>query len=158
MLDLDFQRKTNFLVRFFSCFNKFFMLKFYLKNLNLSESLLKNEYVNILFILIIAIFLSIAIVFLSYLLVMQQPESEKLSSYECGFEPYEDARHKFDVQFYLIAILFVIFDIETMLVLPWVLTISKLAGLGYWCVIDFFFELITCYIYVIFSQSLNFKF
>ena len=89
VLDLDFQRKTNFLVRFFSCFNKFFMLKFYLKNLNLSESLLKNEYVNILFILIIAIFLSIAIVFLSYLLVMQQPESEKLSSYECGFEPYE---------------------------------------------------------------------
>lgn len=66
----------------------------------------------------VAIILSIIIVLFSYLLAIQTPETEKLSSYECGFEPYEDARNSFDVKFYLIAILFIVFDIETMFLLP----------------------------------------
>ena len=93
---------------------------------NIEESILKNEYICILIYLTIAIVLSIVIITFSYLLVIQNPETEKLSTYECGFEPYEDARHTFDVKFYLVAILFIVFDIETMFLLPWSISISQL--------------------------------
>ena len=72
----------------------------------------------ILIFVFVAILLSVIILFFSYILVVQNPETEKLSSYECGFEPYEDARHTFDVKFYLVAILFIVFDIETMFLIP----------------------------------------
>jgi NADH-quinone oxidoreductase subunit A len=85
---------------------------------HLNDSLFYNEYTVILTFLFIAIILSIIIVLFSYLLAVQKPETEKLSTYECGFEPYEDARHTFDVKFYLIAILFIVFDIETMFLIP----------------------------------------
>ena len=75
--------------------------------LHLNSSLFYNEYSVILIFLAIAIVLSIIIILLSYTLAVQKPETEKLSTYECGFEPYEDARHTFDVKFYLIAILFI---------------------------------------------------
>ena len=65
-----------------------------------------------------AILLSVVIVSLSYFLAVQNPETEKLSTYECGFEPYEDARHTFDVKFYLVAVLFLIFDLEVAFLLP----------------------------------------
>jgi NADH-quinone oxidoreductase subunit A len=99
--------------------------------LNINESLYKFEYLAILIFLIFAVVLSLIIVGLSYLLSIQNPESEKLSTYECGFEPYEDSRHKFDVKFYLVAILFIIFDIETMFLLPWSVTLSQLNLLGF---------------------------
>jgi len=85
---------------------------------HLNDSLFYNEYTVILTFLFIAIILSIIIVLFSYLLAVQKPETEKLSTYECGFEPYEDVRHTFDVKFYLIAILFIVFDIETMFLIP----------------------------------------
>ena len=77
-----------------------------------------NEYIVIVTFLFVAIVLSIVIILLSYLLAVQKPETEKLSTYECGFEPYEDARHTFDVKFYLIAILFIVFVIETVFLIP----------------------------------------
>jgi NADH-quinone oxidoreductase subunit A len=83
-----------------------------------NDSLFYNEYLIVLIFLFIAIILSIIIVLFSYFLAVQKPETEKLSTYECGFEPYEDARHTFDVKFYLIAILFIVFDIETMFLIP----------------------------------------
>jgi NADH-quinone oxidoreductase subunit A len=86
--------------------------------LHSNSSLFYNEYCVILIFLSIAIILSIIIILLSYTLAVQKPETEKLSTYECGFEPYEDARHTFDVKFYLIAILFIVFDIETMFLIP----------------------------------------
>lgn len=82
------------------------------------DSLFYSEFSVILIFLFVAIVLSIVIVLFSYLLAVQKPETEKLSTYECGFEPYEDARHTFDVKFYLIAILFIVFDIETMFLIP----------------------------------------
>ena len=82
------------------------------------DSLFYNEYIVILSFLGVAIILSVIIVLFSYILAIQKPETEKLSTYECGFEPYEDARHTFDVKFYLIAILFIVFDIETMFLIP----------------------------------------
>lgn len=86
--------------------------------LHSNSSLFYTEYSVILTFLAIAIILSTIIILLSYVLAVQKPETEKLSTYECGFEPYEDARHTFDVKFYLIAILFIVFDIETMFLIP----------------------------------------
>jgi len=77
------------------------------------SSLFFDEYYYILIFLIFSILLSLVIFFLSFLLANQNPDTEKLSSYECGFDPYEDARNTFDVRFYLVAILFIIFDLET---------------------------------------------
>ena len=122
---------------------------------NESESLLKNEYLSILIYLVIAILLSIIIITFSYLLVVQNPETEKMSAYECGFEPYEDARHKFDVKFYLVAMLFIIFDIETMYLIPWSITVSKLNLLGFWSMIDFIIELGVGFIYVWYIGGLD---
>jgi NADH-quinone oxidoreductase subunit A len=86
--------------------------------IHFKDSLFYNEYSIILTFLFIAIVLSVLIVLFSYILAVQKPETEKLSTYECGFEPYEDARHTFDVKFYLVAILFIVFDIETMFLIP----------------------------------------
>ena len=123
--------------------------------LNLNESLFKFEYLAILIFLIIAILLSLIIVGFSYLLSIQNPEPEKLSTYECGFEPYEDSRHKFDVRFYLVAILFIIFDIETMFLLPWSVTLSQLNLLGFWSMIDFIIELGVGFVYVWYIGALE---
>ena len=123
--------------------------------LNFNESLFKFEYLVILIFLIISILLSLVIVGLSYLLSIQNPEPEKLSTYECGFEPYEDSRHKFDIKFYLVAILFIIFDIETMFLLPWSVSLSQLNLLGFWSMIDFIIELGTGFIYVWYIGALE---
>jgi len=122
---------------------------------NLNESLFKFEYFGILIFLIVAIFLSLIIIGFSYLLSVQNPEPEKLSTYECGFEPYEDSRHKFDVRFYLVAILFIIFDIETMFLLPWSITLSQLNLLGFWSMIDFIIELGVGFVYVWYIGALE---
>jgi NADH-quinone oxidoreductase subunit A len=66
----------------------------------------------------IALLISGVVLGLSYLLAVQAPDSEKLSAYECGFEPFEDARNKFDVRFYIVAILFIIFDLEVAILFP----------------------------------------
>lgn len=123
--------------------------------LNFSESLFKFEYLVILIFLIISILLSFVIVGLSYLLSIQNPEPEKLSTYECGFEPYEDSRHKFDIKFYLVAILFIIFDIETMFLLPWSVSLSQLNLLGFWSMMDFIIELGVGFIYVWYIGALE---
>ena len=125
--------------------------------LNLNNSLFKTEYFSILLFLIIAILLSFIIIIFSYLLAIQNPETEKLSTYECGFEPYEDARHTFDVKFYLVAILFIIFDIETMFLLPWSISVSQLSTIGFWSMIDFIIELGIGFIYVWYVGALEWE-
>jgi len=89
-------------------------------------SIVKKEYIAVLIFLIFAIILTLIILGSSYFLVKQNPEVEKLSAYECGFEPYEDSRHTFDIKFCIIAILFIIFDIEIMFLIPWSVSISKI--------------------------------
>lgn len=118
------------------------------QSLSIFESLLKEDYFSIHVFMNFAIFLSVLIVFASYFLVTQKPESEKLSTYECGFEPYEDAKNRFDVQFYVIAILFVLFDIEIIVLLPWCLELSTQSMLGYWSMIEFILELGLGFVYV----------
>lgn len=120
------------------------ILFFNLKN----DSLILHEYLPIFIFIILATIISLVIVTLSYLLARQNPDIEKLSTYECGFEPYEDARTQFDVKFYLIAILFIVFDVEIMFMLPWSIVISKINVLGFWSMIDFTIELGIGLIYV----------
>lgn len=125
--------------------------------LNKTESLLKSNYITIFIYLVISVLLSIVIINFSFLLVIQTPETEKLSSYECGFEPYEDARHQFDIKFYLIAILFVIFDIETMFLLPWTVCLAQLNSLGFWSMVDFVLELGVGFVYIWYIGGLEWK-
>jgi len=122
---------------------------------SLNESLLKNEYLGIFIYFIIAVVLSLILVILSYTLSNQKPDLEKLSSYECGFEPYEDTRHRFDVKFCVIAILFIIFDIEIMFLFPWCVTLSQLNLLGFWSMVDFVLELGIAFVYVWTMQALD---
>ena len=121
----------------------------------LDNSLVKKEYSIILIFLVFAVVLTVVIIGASYLLARQNPESEKLSAYECGFEPYEDTRHTFDVRFCVIAILFIIFDIEIMFLIPWCISISKLDLLGFWSMIDFLFELGIGFFYVWYVRALD---
>ena len=125
--------------------------------LNNNLSLFHFEIFPVLIFLVISVVLSLVIINLSYFLSIQNPETEKLSSYECGFEPYEDARNIFDVKFYIVAILFIIFDIETMFLLPWSVTISQLNVLGFWSMIDFIIELVVGYIYIWYVGALEWE-
>lgn len=122
---------------------------------NQDSSFLYFEFLPILIFLGIAILLALIIVGLSYFLAIQNPDTEKLSSYECGFEPYEDARNIFDVKFYIVAILFILFDIETMFLLPWSISISQLNVLGFWSMIDFVIELGIGFVYVWYVGALE---
>ena len=130
-------------------------LNIYSNSFFFNISIFKEEYLGILIFLIVAILLALIIAIFSYTLISQKPESEKLSSYECGFEPYEDTRSKFDVKFCLVAILFILFDIEIVFLLPWSITISKLNLLGFWSMIDFLLELGVGFIYVWKLQALE---
>lgn len=120
-----------------------------------NNSLIKQEYLILLIFLIFAVVLTVIIMGASYFLVRQNPEAEKLSAYECGFEPYDDARQTFDVRFCTIAILFIIFDIEIMFLIPWCISISKLSLLGFWSMIDFLIELGIGFFYVWYVKALD---
>lgn len=110
-------------------------------------SLFYEEYLPIWVALFVSIALSIIIFGLSYALATQNPDTEKLSSYECGFDPYEDARNTFDVRFYLVAILFIIFDLEAVFFFPWAISLSHLTSWGFWTMIDFIIELALGFLY-----------
>lgn len=106
-----------------------------------------QEYARIFLFFIFSVFLSSAILVLSLRASKYNPDVEKLSSYECGFDPYEDARNVFEVRFYLVAILFIIFDLETIFFFPWCVSISFLTLEGFWGMIDFTIELLVGYMY-----------
>jgi len=129
-------------------------MKSYFLNLK-NISLLKEELLPVFVLLMISIIITILILSLSYILAVQNPETEKLSSYECGFEPYEDARHKFSVNFYIVAILFIIFDIEAMFLFPWSASLSNIDLVGFWSMIDFIIELGVGFIYILYVGALD---
>ncbi len=97
--------------------------------------------------IIFSIILSCVIILFSYLVSNSIPDVEKVSAYECGFDPYEDARNMFDVRFYLVAILFIIFDLEAVYFFPWCVSFSFLSFEGFWCMFDFILELIVGFLY-----------
>jgi NADH-quinone oxidoreductase subunit A len=101
----------------------------------------------------ILLFIAIAFVFgglmvaVGTLLGPHRPDSEKLSPYECGFEAFEDARMKFDVRYYLVAILFILFDLEIAFLFPWAVTLNEIGSLGFWSMMVFLAILVVGFIY-----------
>jgi NADH-quinone oxidoreductase subunit A len=110
------------------------------------ESLLL-QYLPILIFLGIAGGLALVMVVASLIVARQRPDTEKLSAYECGFEAFEDARIKFDVRFYLVAILFIIFDLEVAFLFPWAITLGKIGAYGFWSMMVFLGVLTIGFIY-----------
>ena len=105
------------------------------------------EYLPIMVFLGVAIGLSCVMVLASLIAARQKPDSAKLSAYECGFEAFADSRHRFDVRFYLVAILFIIFDLEVAFLFPWAITLKENGMLGFWSMIVFLGVLTIGFIY-----------
>jgi NADH-quinone oxidoreductase subunit A len=110
-------------------------------------TIFSNEIFKVGILFIFSNLLSLLILFLSLRVGADNPDTEKLSAYECGFDPYEDARNVFDVRFYLVAILFIIFDLEAVYFFPWCASFSFLSVEGFFSMIDFTIELLIGYIY-----------
>jgi NADH-quinone oxidoreductase subunit A len=110
------------------------------------EALLRG-YLPILMFLGVAILVAGAAVTASFILARQNPDSEKLSPYECGFAAFDDARRKFDVRFYLVAILFIIFDLEVAFLFPWAVSLAKIGAFGFWSMMGFLGILTIGFIY-----------
>ncbi len=105
------------------------------------------EYLPILIFIFIALALAVGMTFLSFVIGDSQPDGEKLSAYECGFEAFDDARGRFDVRFYLVAILFIIFDLEVAFLFPWAITLGKIGLFGFWSMMIFLSVLTIGFIY-----------
>jgi len=105
------------------------------------------EYLPILIFLGIAVGLTAAMVIASYIMAPQRPDSEKVSAYECGFEAFDDARSKFDVRFYLVAILFIVFDLEVTFLFPWATVLGEIGVFGFWSMVLFLGILTIGFIY-----------
>ncbi|MQA65271.1 MAG: NADH-quinone oxidoreductase subunit A [Alphaproteobacteria bacterium] len=105
------------------------------------------QYVPILMFLGIAAGLAAIMVVASFIAARQRPDSEKLSAYECGFDPFDDARGRFDVRFYLVAILFIIFDLEVAFLFPWAVALGDIGLFGFWSMIVFLAVLTIGFVY-----------
>ena len=106
-----------------------------------------TEYLSIIIFLFLALFLSIGFIVVNYLASPSNPDPEKLSAYECGFEPFNDSRMEFDIRFYLVAILFIIFDLEIVFLFPWAITLGNLGLFGFFSMMLFLFILTIGFIY-----------
>jgi len=106
-----------------------------------------KDYLSIILFLIIALGLSVAFIVINFVLSPKKPDPEKLSAYECGFEPFNDSRMEFDVRFYLVAILFIIFDLEIAFLFPWAISLGNIGLLGFCSMMIFLFILTVGFIY-----------
>ncbi|PIR39724.1 MAG: NADH-quinone oxidoreductase subunit A [Alphaproteobacteria bacterium CG11_big_fil_rev_8_21_14_0_20_39_49] len=86
-------------------------------------------------------------VVIPFIVALRRPDKEKLSQYECGFEAFSDARGKFDVRFYLVAILFIIFDLEIAFLFPWAISLKEIGAFGFWSMMVFLGVLTVGFIY-----------
>jgi NADH-quinone oxidoreductase subunit A len=105
------------------------------------------EYLPILVFLALAIGLAAVMVLASVLVARQRPDVEKLSAYECGFEAFDDTRGRFDVRFYLVAILFIIFDLEVAFLFPWAVALGDIGMFGFWSMMLFLAVLTIGFVY-----------
>ena len=106
-----------------------------------------KDYLSIILFLIIALGLSVAFIVINFIFSPKKPDPEKLSAYECGFEPFNDSRMEFDVRFYLVAILFIIFDLEIAFLFPWAISLGNIGILGFCSMMIFLFILTVGFIY-----------
>ena len=105
------------------------------------------DYLSIIIFVFVALGLSIGFIVLNFLFSPKNPDPEKLSAYECGFEAFGDSRMEFDVRFYLVAILFIIFDLEVAFLFPWAVTLGKIGIFGFFSMMIFLLILTIGFIY-----------
>ena len=105
------------------------------------------EYVPILIFTLIAGAMAVGALAASMIAARQKPDPEKLSTYECGFEAFTDTRGRFDVRFYLVAILFIIFDLEVAFLFPWAISLGGIGMLGFWSMVIFLAVLTVGFVY-----------
>ena len=106
-----------------------------------------KDYFPIILFLAVALILSIGFIVINFLFSPKNPDPEKLSAYECGFEAFSDSRMEFDVRFYLVAILFIIFDLEIAFLFPWAISLGNIGLLGFWSMMFFLGVLTIGFIY-----------
>ena len=106
-----------------------------------------SQYLPIVIFLAVAFFIGAALLVAPFLVAIRNPDPEKVSAYECGFNAFDDARMKFDVRFYLVSILFIIFDLEVAFLFPWAVSFGKIGMLGFWSMIVFLGVLTIGFIY-----------
>ncbi len=106
-----------------------------------------QNYLPILIFMVIGLLFGGAMLAIGFVLAPRRPDSEKLSPYECGFEAFEDSRMKFDVRYYLVAILFIIFDLEIAFLFPWAVVLREVGMLGFWAMMLFLAILVIGFIY-----------
>ena len=106
-----------------------------------------KDYLPIIIFLVLALVLSCAFIIINFILSPKNPDPEKLSAYECGFDAFDDSRMEFDVRFYLVAILFIIFDLEIAFLFPWAITLGKTGIFGFWSMMVFLAVLTIGFIY-----------
>ncbi|BDA51701.1 NADH-ubiquinone oxidoreductase chain 3 (mitochondrion) [Coccomyxa sp. Obi] len=105
------------------------------------------EYLAIFIYFLIATGLAMILLGVSFIAASRKPDPEKISAYECGFDPFDDARSRFDVQFYLVAILFIIFDLEVTFLFPWALVLNRVGLFGFWSMMAFLLILTIGFVY-----------
>ncbi|MDQ0345728.1 MULTISPECIES: NADH-quinone oxidoreductase subunit A [Ancylobacter] len=110
-------------------------------------SSLLQDYLPVVIFIGVSAFIGIALLVAPFLVAFSRPDPEKMSAYECGFNAFDDARMKFDVRFYLVAILFIIFDLEVAFLFPWAITFGELGNFGFWSMMVFLFVLTIGFVY-----------
>lgn len=105
------------------------------------------DYLPILIFVGIAVGMTMMILMASFMVARQNPDSEKLSPYECGFDPFDDTRMRFDVRYYLVAILFIIFDLEVAFLFPWAVSLGNIGLFGFWSMMIFLAILTIGFVY-----------
>ena len=106
-----------------------------------------QDYLPIVIFMSLCLFITLLLIIPPLLVAPKNPDPEKLSPYECGFEPFDDARSKFDIRFYLVAILFIIFDLEIAFLFPWAISLGNIGALGFWSMMVFLTVLTIGFIY-----------
>src|SRR5689334_6850126 len=110
-------------------------------------SALLLDYLPLVVFVGVALAIGLALLIVPFIVAYKQPDQEKLSAYECGFNAFDDARMKFDVRFYLVAILFIIFDLEVSFLFPWAIVFRKIGLYGFWSMMVFLGVLTVGFIY-----------
>ncbi len=106
-----------------------------------------SEYLPLVVFMAVAAFISGALLIAPFLVAYQSPDPEKLSAYECGFNAFDDARMKFDIRFYLVSLLFIIFDLEVAFLFPWAVAFRQIGAPGFWSMIVFLAVLTVGFVY-----------
>ncbi len=117
------------------------------QNLNDNHKMNLDQYLPVFLFVLVGIVVGVAPQVIGYILGPNRPDAAKNSPYECGFEAFGDARMKFDVRYYLVAILFILFDLEIAFLFPWAVSLKEIGALGFWSVMVFLAVLVVGFVY-----------